>query len=149
MRLAWIDLQGRRVMNPGADHDLAGFLAIVRDRDPLTFPETIDALPIALQEPGVWRLVIASHPRVILWDGLSEPAAALLARLFETQELALQPCHSGIYNYSERRVNLTAVSVFPEDPQREYWMPCTVGVGPISCLNARWKIGYNAGFPSN
>jgi len=149
MRLEWIDLQGRRVMNREAGHDLAGFLAIVRDRDPLTFPEAIDALPIALQEPGVWRLVIASHPRVVLWDGLSESAAALLARLFETQELALQPCYRGIYNFSQRRVDLPVVSAIPEDLQRECWLPCTIGVGPVSSLNARCKIGYNADLPSN
>jgi hypothetical protein len=129
--------------------DLAGFFAIVRERDPLTFPEVIEALPNPLREAGDWRLVMADQPRVVLWDGLSESAAVLLTRLFDLQRLSLQPCHPALYELAERQLDLAPVSSLPGVARHECWLTCTISRGPIPCLNSTQRIGYQAAEPSN
>jgi hypothetical protein len=148
MHPVWSDLRCSRLLRPGADLELADCLAIVRERDPLTFPETIDALPLGFREPGLCRLVLSEHPRTVLWDGLSESAAILLAHLFETQQLVLQPCHPQLYQLAARRVELPAVIAIPAVPRQVCWLPCTISRGPLAGLNATHKVCFCAQGPS-
>ena len=148
MHLAWTELQ-KDIAATAGELELLGLLAIVRDEDPLTFPELVEALPRVWQVPGNVRLVLSAQPRVVLWDGLSEVAAAALARLFVSGQLALQPCNPGIYKFAARRLVLPAVHVIPVVPRHDCWLTCTIGIGPVPCLNSEWKIGYCAPQPSN
>lgn len=149
MRPEWMDLDNDSDIFGSREFDVAEFLAIVREREPLTLPEILEALPPKFQTPGAWRLLVATHPRVVLWDGLSEATAGILCRLFETQQLALQPCHAMIYQFAERRLDLPAVHAIPVFQRSECWLPCTIGIGPVACLNSQWKIGYGAARNAN
>lgn len=142
MRPAWMDLQPDSDRLRIRELDLAAFLAIVRERDPLTFPEILDALPPEFDTSGSWRLIVAAHPRVVLWDGLGERSAMLLGRLFETGQLALQPCAPALYQFAERRLDLPPVPAIPVFPRHDYWLTCTIGIGPVASFNEQWKIGY-------
>ena len=148
MHLAWTELH-KDIAQTAGDLELLGLLAIVRDQDPLTFPELVEALPRAWRLPGDMRLILAAQPRVVLWDGLSETAAAALARLFESGQLALQPCNPAIYKFAARRLDLPAMHAVPIVTRHECWLTCTIGIGPVPCLNAEWKIGYTALSASN
>ena len=149
MRSAWTRLPTEAASVVKPEFDLAGFLAMVRDLDPLTFPETVELLPHRFRAPGEWRLVIADHPKVILWDGLCEPAAELLTRLFELQHLGLQPCHPALYQLAERRLELPAVGSLPVVARQQCWLTCTVSRGPTACLNSTQRIGYQLAVPWN
>jgi hypothetical protein len=139
----------RATVSRSGDIELSRFLTNVGQFEPLTFPELLELLPDKLQTRGKWRLVIARHRQVVLWDGLSETAARELARLFETGKLALQPCNSALYDLSSRRVDLPAVSSMPALPHEERWLTCTIGRGPAMGLCCDWTIGYGTDLPSN
>ena len=149
MRSAGSEVQIGRLQSAGTRFELADLLATVRERDPLTFPETIAVLPPGLQDPGPWRLVLVDHPCTVLWDGLSESAAILLVRLFETQQLVLLACHPELYELAARRVELPAVTSIPAVPRQVCWLPCTISRGPLVGLNSTHKIGFHADDCSN
>jgi hypothetical protein len=139
-------LRGR--LSPSGD-ELSRVLATIGQIEPLTFPEMIEALPEELREPGDWRLVIANHPHVVLWDELSEPAVRMLVRLFESRQVVLQPCNPALYSVADRQIDLPAISSMRAMLPNACWLTCTIGLGPTTGLCSDWIVGYSAGVPIN
>ncbi|HVW02795.1 MAG TPA: hypothetical protein VHB77_20725 [Planctomycetaceae bacterium] len=116
-------------------------LAYVRDYDPLTFAEVLLSLPPAFRATGECELALQGRPNVVLWSGLSLAAADLLCTLFNEQQMWLQICTPALYRSALRdSPRMTAVASVPVDPQRECWLPCTIGTAGMVGLNSEWSI---------
>jgi hypothetical protein len=131
-----------------ASSDLLRFLDVVSNCEPLTFPEVIAELPYALRIRGKSRIVLASRPTVVLWDGIRGRTAMLLSRLLNMQRLSLQPCCPELYRTHSTPL-LPILRTSSVTPSCDSWLPCTVGAGPVHSLNVDWVIGFRSGAPSN
>ena len=140
-------LEASRIWEPR--YDLARLLTFVRECEPLTIPEVLAELPRQLKTPGTWRLVLAAHPQIVVWDDLPEVTATLLTQLLSTQQLSLQICHSALYAISGVKPHLPVVQSVLHAVRQECWLPCTVGAGPSQGLNSEWRIAFRNGMPVN
>jgi hypothetical protein len=132
-----------------ASYGVARLLNVVRQCEPLTIPEVLEGLPEELIRAGTWRLVVAEHPQIVIWDGLSEGTAILLTQLLSTQQLSLQICNPALYDISGVKPDLPAVQAVLRAARDECWLPCTVGSGPRQGLNSEWKIAFRNHVPTN
>ena len=100
-------------------HGFAQFVQYARERDGITFVEALELLSENIRIRGLYCLRLASGSAIIVWSGLSQLAAGILADAINGGHLHLRPCDPARYALEEP---LPGGGV--SDGNTPGWLPC-------------------------
>jgi len=102
----------------------------VREYHGVTFAEAVEFLEEIMPVSGLFRIQFADDPAILLWAGLSQPAATLMADLLNRRELFLRPCDRLLYVADGRLLDAPV-----SDGRSPGWFPCVLTA-------ERWGDGW-------